>query len=155
MGDAGLFSRDRGFAKSLRNAYNASMSRPSYVRDAVAALLTVSDRHGWSIDEVDRALRARGIEADPSSIFRALGYLERTGVLERVELADGKARYEARREHHEHIRCTSCFAVAPVPGCVVTEAQSAIAASTGYLISGHRVLFEGLCPACSKEEWGH
>jgi Fe2+ or Zn2+ uptake regulation protein len=56
------------------------------------------------------------------------------------------------QEHHEHIRCMRCHAVAPIPGCVVTEAQTTIAASTGYLVSGHQVLFEGLCPLCSKEE---
>ena len=128
------------------------MARPSHVRNAVGTLLTASERHGWSIDEVDHALRERGIKADSSSIFRAVSHLERAGVLDRVELADGKARYEVHQEHHEHIRCTRCRAVAPIPGCVAAEAQTAVAASTGYLVSGHQVLFEGLCPACSKEE---
>jgi Fe2+ or Zn2+ uptake regulation protein len=71
------------------------MSRPSHVRHAVAALLTASDRHGWSIEEVDRGLKERGVKADSSSIFRALTHLERAGLLDRVELCDGKARYEA------------------------------------------------------------
>jgi Fur family transcriptional regulator, ferric uptake regulator len=128
------------------------MPRPSHVRDAVASLLAGSDRHGWSLDEVDHALRERGIAADPSSIFRALEHLEGVGTLVRVELADGKARYELHQEHHEHIVCTSCGAIAPIPGCLVPEAQEAIAASTGYLVGGHKLLFEGLCPACAKEE---
>ncbi|MBV9453322.1 MAG: transcriptional repressor [Rubrobacter sp.] len=54
-------------------------------------------------------------------------------------------------KHHEHILCTSCPEVAPIPCCIVTEAQSALAASTGYLVSRHQVLFEGLCPTCSDE----
>lgn len=128
------------------------MSRPSHVRNAVATLLTTSRRHGWSIDEVGRALRERGTKADTSSIFRALGHLERAGILDRVELADGKVRYEARQEHHEHIKCTRCGAIAPIQGCLVPEARASIASSTGYLVSGHRLLFEGLCPVCSKAE---
>lgn len=128
------------------------MSRPSHVRHAVASLLADSDRHGWSLDEVSQALRERGIAADPSSIFRALSHLERAGAIDRVELADGKARYEMHQEHHEHIICSRCRAIAPIPGCVVPEAQDMIAASTGYLVGGHKVLFEGLCPVCSKEE---
>ena len=128
------------------------LSRPSHVRNAVATLLTRSHRHGWSIDEVDQALRGRGIKADPSSIFRALGHLERAGTLDRVELADGKVRYEVHQEHHEHIRCTRCGEIAPIPGCVVPEPQAAIVTSTGYLVSGHRVLFEGICPVCLKVE---
>lgn len=128
------------------------MSRPSHVRNAVATLLTTSHRHGWSIDEVHQALRGRGIKADPSSIFRALGHLERAGTLDRVELADGRVRYEAHQEHHEHIVCTRCGAIAPIHGCVVPGAQAEIASSTGYLVSGHQILFEGLCPVCSKAE---
>ena len=128
------------------------MSRPSHVRNAVATLLTTSHRHVWSIDEVDQALQGRGIKADYSSIFRALVHLERAGTLDRVELADGKVRYEVRQEHHEHIRCTRCGAIAPIAGCVLPEAQAAIASSTGYLVSGHQVVFEGLCPVCSKVE---
>jgi Fe2+ or Zn2+ uptake regulation protein len=126
------------------------MSRPSHVRHAVAALLTASDRHGWSIEEVDRGLKERGVKADSSSIFRALTHLERAGLLDRVELCDGKARYEAHQDHHEHIRCTGCNEIAPVPGCIITETETALAASTGYLVSGHRVVFEGLCPVCSE-----
>jgi Fe2+ or Zn2+ uptake regulation protein len=128
------------------------MPRPSHVRHAVAALLSASDRHGWSIDEVDQALRERGVKADFSSIFRALNHLERQGLLDRVDFMDGKARYEVHQEHHEHVRCTSCHEVAPIPCCILTEAQSALAASTGYLVSGHQVLFEGLCPTCSAQE---
>ena len=128
------------------------MPRPSHVRHAVATLLTDSNRHGWSIDEVERVLRERGVKADGSSIFRALTHLEQAGVLDRVELADGKARYEVHQDHHEHIRCTGCDEVAPIPGCIITESETALAASTGYLVSGHQVIFEGLCPACSKGE---
>lgn len=126
------------------------MARPSHVRNAVAALLTTSYHHGWSIEEVDQALRERGIKADPSSIFRALTHLERAGTLDRVELADGKVRYEVHQEHHEHIRCTRCCEITPIPGCVVPEAEAMIASSTGYLVEGHQVLFEGVCPKCLK-----
>ena len=126
------------------------MARPSHVRNAVAKLLTTSHHHGWSVHEVEQALRGRNIKADTSSIFRALAHLKRAGILDRVELADGKVRYDVHQEHHEHIRCTRCGAIAPIRGCVVPEAQAAIASSTGYLVSGHQVLFEGLCPVCSK-----
>ena len=146
-----LASLAEPFASNLQKVYDLFVPRPSYVRDAVASLFAASERHGWSLDEVDRALRERGTMADPSSIFRALSYLERAGVIDRVELADGKARYELHQEHHEHIVCTRCRAIAPVPGCVLPEAQDVIAASTGYLVGGHKVLFEGLCPTCSKE----
>jgi len=66
-----------------------------------------------------------------------------------VDLGDGKARYESRQEHHEHIRCVICGEVAEVPGCVLEEAAASVMKSTGYRVEGHHLLFAGTCPSCS------
>ena len=126
------------------------MARPSHVRDAVREALTDSSRHDWAIDDVLRELRARGVPADFSSVFRALAYWEREGLVARVELGDGKARFEAVHSHHEHVRCESCGAVAAVPGCPVETARSQVERATGFAITGHRLLFSGLCGDCRE-----
>jgi Fur family ferric uptake transcriptional regulator len=96
-------------------------------------------------------LRDRGLKADFSSVFRALGRLEEEGAVERLELDDGKARYEAAGDHHEHIRCEDCGSVTPVPCGLVREVLPAVQRRTGYEISSHRLVLSGRCPACTKE----
>jgi Fe2+ or Zn2+ uptake regulation protein len=125
------------------------MARPSPVRDAVAALIADSGRHDWSIEALLATLGERGVEADFSSVFRALARLEADGSVRRVELGDGKARYEAAGEHHEHVRCERCGAVGEVPGCIVDEAVPRVQKLTGFRVTGHQVLFSGVCPQCS------
>jgi Fe2+ or Zn2+ uptake regulation protein len=125
------------------------MPRPSPVRDALSALLSGSDRHDWSIEDLIAALAGRGIEADFSTVFRALPRLEAEGVVRRVELGDGKARFEGARGHHEHVRCERCGAVGEVPGCVVDEAVPRVQQLTGFRVTGHQLLFSGVCPACT------
>ena len=125
------------------------MARPSPVRDAVAALVAASGRHDWSIEDLLAALGERGVAADFSSVFRALGRLEDDGTIRRVELGDGKARYEAAGEHHEHVRCDRCGAVGAVPGCVVGDALPRVQAATGFRVTGHQLLFSGVCPDCA------
>ncbi|MCW2992296.1 MAG: Fur family transcriptional regulator, ferric uptake regulator [Solirubrobacterales bacterium] len=125
------------------------MARPSPVRDAVAELIGAADRHDWSIEDLIEALGARGVEANFSSVFRALARLEDDALVRRVELGDGKARYEAAGEHHEHIRCDRCGAVGEVPGCIVGDALPRIQKLTGFRLTGHQILFSGLCPRCS------
>jgi Fur family ferric uptake transcriptional regulator len=127
------------------------MARPSHVRDAVALLLQESDRHDWSIDDVLANLQERAIVADYSSVFRALGRLEADGAVRRVELGDGKARYEHARDHHEHVRCDRCGLVGEVPGCAVRRVLPRVSAQTDFVITGHQLLFSGLCPACAAE----
>jgi Fe2+ or Zn2+ uptake regulation protein len=83
-------------------------------------------------------------------VFRALGRLEKEGAVERVELDDGKARYEAAGDHHEHIRCESCGSVSPVPCGLVDDVLPAVQRRTGYEIRDHRLVLSGRCPDCAK-----
>lgn len=125
------------------------MGRPSTVRTAIEQILSDSERHAWSIEDVTAALSTRGVSADPSSVFRGLVRLSDDGVISRVEMGDGKLRFEAVRPHHEHIECESCGDVAEVPGCLVEDLVPQVERQTGFAVRNHRVLFSGLCRACA------
>lgn len=124
------------------------MARLSPIREALTEVLGASARHDWSIEDLAAELSLRGVAADFSSVFRALGRLEEEGVVRRVQLGDGKARFEAAGEHHEHVRCDRCGAVGAVPGCVVRDAVPRVQEATGFRVTGHQLLFSGLCPEC-------
>jgi len=115
-------------------------------------VLARGERHDWTIDELRNALAERGTRADFSSVFRALQQLETEGRVLRIDLGDGKARFEAVAEHHEHVRCERCGAVEAVPGCLVEE--SVVERRTGFAVTGHRVLFAGICPRCRRGATG-
>jgi Fe2+ or Zn2+ uptake regulation protein len=124
------------------------MPRPSPVTDAVSSLLEDAGHRTWSLDELQEAVKEQIPSVNYSTILRAIWTLEKRSLVDRVDIGDGKARYEARRDHHEHVRCTGCGAIAEVPGCVVDQAAVAVEAGTGYLVQSHQVLFAGLCPSC-------
>jgi Fe2+ or Zn2+ uptake regulation protein len=124
------------------------MARPSHIRPALVEVLSQGDRHDWTIDALQQAVAERGVPADFSSVFRALRQLERDGAVARIDLGDGKARFEAVAEHHEHVRCERCGAVEAVPGCLVQE--SVVERQTGFAVTGHTVVFAGVCPRCRK-----
>jgi Fe2+ or Zn2+ uptake regulation protein len=126
------------------------MPRPSPVTDAVRRLVLTEQRHLWSLDELHARVREQVATANFSTILRAVGTLEQSGVIDRIELGDGKARYEPHQEHHEHVQCTGCGRVAEVPGCILEETPAMVEAGTGFRISGHQLVFTGLCPACSS-----
>jgi Fe2+ or Zn2+ uptake regulation protein len=75
--------------------------------------------------------------------------MEREGLIDRIDLADGKAHYELRDKHHDHVRCDSCGRVAGVPGCILENATSAVESDTGFMITSHQLLFTGLCQECA------
>ena len=134
--------------KLLSRCILGPMPRPSHVRDALRRRIAAQPRHGWSLDELLQELRESGVSADFSSIFRGLNWLESEGEVQRVDLGDGKARYEANTGHHEHVLCERCGAVGEVPGCLVQGSTRLVEASTGFEITAHQLLFSGLCPEC-------
>ena len=125
------------------------MPRPSPVRDALRAIFSGVQHEAWTLDQLLELVRTGAGTADYSTVFRAVGVLESEGVVQRLDLGDGLSRYEAVRAHHEHIRCDGCGRIAEVPGCVIEGAAKEIESSTGFRLSGHRLVFSGLCPACA------
>ncbi|HEV3230998.1 MAG TPA: transcriptional repressor [Candidatus Dormibacteraeota bacterium] len=124
------------------------MPRPSHVRDAVQGQLRGSNRHVWTVEEMLAELRAAGVAADFSSVFRSLVWCEEQGSVKRVDVGDGRARFEPAGDHHEHARCERCGTVAEVPGCVLADIPERVGSLTGFAINAHRLVFIGLCPDC-------
>ena len=125
------------------------MARPSPVTDAVRTLFLGGGRHLWSIDELHEAVRGALGGADYSTVFRAVATLEREGLVDRIDVGDGKAHFEVHEAHHEHVRCDSCGRVAEVPGCVLEDAAAAVRSSTGFVITSHQLVFTSRCPECA------
>ena len=134
--------------------YCPAIARPSHIRPALTELLAEEARHDWTIEQLRSTLSDRGVTADFSSVFRALLRLEDEGAVLRIDLGDGKARFEPTGEHHEHVRCERCGAVAAVPGCLVESSAPAVERRTGFRITGHRLLFAGICPDCREQARG-
>lgn len=127
------------------------MARPSPVTDQVRTLFETETKHLWSIDELHAAAVETLGAADYSTVFRAVSGLERDGVIQRIDLGDGKVHYELSEEHHEHIRCDSCGRVVEVPGCVLDDATASVKSSTGFVVTSHQLLFTGVCPECAAK----
>ena len=125
------------------------MPRPSPVTDEVLRLLETDEKHVWSIDELVASARSTLGSADYSSVFRAVSLFEREGKLDRIDLGDGKARFEMRDHHHEHIRCERCGRIEEVPVCVLDDAAAQVHKLTGFNVTSHRVVFAGLCGECA------
>ncbi len=91
-----------------------------------------------------------------SSLYRTLAVLEEARVLAKEHDGGGVGRYELAEwlaGHHHHVVCVSCgevrdVSVDPQAEKAITRLVAAIAASTGYHATGHRIDIEGTCAAC-------
>jgi Fe2+ or Zn2+ uptake regulation protein len=92
-----------------------------------------------------------------SSVYRNLTALESAGVVHRVATAGEFARFELAEgltEHHHHLVCVECGAVADVvvPRRVeraVERAAAELAGDAGFRLEGHRLDLVGRCVDCA------
>jgi Fur family ferric uptake transcriptional regulator len=105
-------------------------------------------RHAWTLEELHARLAQRGFITDFSSVFRAAEKLTAGGVTRKFLLDDGRTRFELVGGHHDHLFCTRCHQVVPVP-CVFDRADfAALERETGASIQDHQVILSGLCRNC-------
>jgi Fur family ferric uptake transcriptional regulator len=122
---------------------------------ARAAVIDALDRHGGCVDadELVARLRGEGTRVGVASVYRALGLLAGLGVLQRVPLAGGSARYELvgpGGDHHHHLVCDDCGATSAFEDEALERAIGRISRRTAYSVQAHDVTLHGTCPDCQR-----
>ncbi len=130
------------------------MPRSSRITAALMAVLARGERHAWTLEALHAALAQDGVPADFSSVFRSVRSLADAGVLRRVLLPNGSTRFELHDAHHDHLQCTGCDGLLPIPCLVGPDALDRLQALTGFAIAGHSLTVTGLCRACQDTERG-
>lgn len=136
-----------GFA---RDVLRRSGARSGAAREAVIAYLA-EQQCCLSAQEVLDGLRAEGRSVGIASVYRALDQLAELGLVHRIDLGEGLARFEPAQpdgEHHHHLVCGSCGKVDRFDDPALERAISAVAGSHGYALGQHDVVLRGACGDC-------
>ncbi|MBL4917656.1 Fur family transcriptional regulator [Szabonella alba] len=113
-------------------------------RRVVARVIGAADDHP-DVEE----LFARAAAIDPkisiATVYRTVKLFEESGILERLEFGDGRARYEdAERDHHDHLIDMQSGEVIEFVDPEIEELQERIATRLGYRLKGHRLELYGV-----------
>ena len=133
---------------SSRERLRLAGLRVTAARLAVLGALEGVNRH-LDADDVADAVRRRLGSLSTQAAYDNLRALTEAGLVRRIELAGGPARYEVRvGDNHHHVMCRRCGATADVD-CIVGEAPCLEPVEThGFRVEEAQVTFLGLCPAC-------
>jgi Fur family ferric uptake transcriptional regulator len=88
-------------------------------------------------------------KSDLVSIYRILTRFVKEGIVSRVEFGDGTTRYELKRSHHHHARCSACHHVEDIALCV-KDMEKKVCRKSGFQIMFHEIQMTGLCKTCAK-----
>lgn len=113
-------------------------------RRIIASVLEESADHP-DVEELYNRASARDAGISLATVYRTVKLFEESGILEKLEFGDGRARYEdAEREHHDHLIDVSTGQVIEFCDPEIEALQEKIAAKLGYQLKGHKLELYGV-----------
>ena len=113
-------------------------------RRVIAQVLEDSSDHP-DVEELYARASAVASGISLATVYRTVKLFEESGILERLEFGDGRARYEdATREHHDHLIDVQTGDVIEFVDPEIEALQEKIAAKLGYDLRGHRLELYGV-----------
>ncbi|MBQ2262164.1 MAG: transcriptional repressor [Loktanella sp.] len=120
-------------------------------RRVIAAVLEDAIDHP-DVEELYNRASAVDPRISLATVYRTVKLFEESGILEKHEFGDGRARYEAAdRDHHDHLIDMHSGEVIEFVDAEIEALQERIAAKLGYRLMGHRLELYGLPLKKSKD----
>ena len=113
-------------------------------RRTIAAVLEAATDHP-NVEELYNRASAVDPNISLATVYRTVKLFEETGILEKHEFGDGRARYETSdREHHDHLIDMNSGEVIEFIDPEIEALQDKIAEKLGYRLMGHRLELYGV-----------
>lgn len=113
-------------------------------RRVIAAVLDTCTDHP-DVEELYSRVCARDPKISLATVYRTVKLFEESGILEKHDFGDGRARYEdAERAHHDHLIDIDTGRVIEFVDPEIEALQQKIAAKLGYELTGHRLELFGV-----------
>ncbi|MBN7786125.1 transcriptional repressor [Ponticoccus gilvus] len=113
-------------------------------RRTIAEVLDAASDHP-DVEELYARASAQDPKISLATVYRTVKLFEETGIVERVDFGDGRARYEdAERDHHDHLIDLDTGQIIEFVDEEIEALQERIARKLGYRLTGHRMELYGV-----------
>ena len=119
--------------------------RYSMQRERIYEMVQSTDQHPTAQMVYD-ALHQEMPKLSLGTVYRNLHQMAEEGRL--IELNGPVSRFDATVAPHTHLRCSSCGQVADLD-LPYDKTLDQTTAGEGWSITGHSLIFTGICPACA------
>ena len=122
--------------------------RSTAPRRAIIHILE-NKQDGFTAEEISRDLPGVG----RATIFRTIKLLMESGLVCRLNLADGAPKYSLSRiGHHHHTVCVQCGIVGDFRAATVEHLMRTLADDIPGDVVGHRIELHIICGGCIRQE---
>ena len=100
-------------------------------------------------EQIYRDVAEQAPTISKGTVYRNLSVLAQEGELTQVEAPDA-SRFDLRQDRHHHLVCSACGAVVDAPVVYQEQLDTLAAQESGFIVTGHHTIFQGLCPSCAQ-----
>jgi Fur family ferric uptake transcriptional regulator len=110
----------------------------------------LKDQGHRECEDIYLALKQSGGSVSRATVYRTMDILVKNGYARKMEIGDGRARYESKIDspHHDHLICTSCGEIIEFLNQEVEDLQNKIAKSYHFKLQRHVHQLFGICKKC-------
>ena len=113
-------------------------------RRVIARVLSESDDHP-DVEELHRRATAHDPSIAIATVYRTVRLFEQSGILNRLDFGDGRARYEETpEEHHDHLIDVHSGEIVEFRNDEIERLQQEVARRLGYRLVDHRMELYGV-----------
>lgn len=128
--------------------------RMTHQREIILQELSSCDTHPTA-DDLYEKVRKKLPRISLATVYRNLEILSEAGLIKKLEISGRKKRFDWDLDAHSHIVCVRCHRVDNIDTTAVQIDAASSIQQTGYNLSGLRIEFFGLCPACRQYSIAH
>ena len=142
MTDQNLLNRFKEALKKLGLKYTPQ-------RTAVLKEI-IKDKGHRESEEIYLALKKGGQHVSRATVYRTMDILVNNGFARKINLGDGRARYESKvnSPHHDHLVCMDCGLIVEFMDQKIEDLQDEIAIQYEFQLKRHIHQLFGLCKKC-------
>ncbi len=110
----------------------------------------IKDKGHRESEEIYLALKKSGQHVSRATIYRTMDILVNNGFARKMNLGDGRARYESKvnSPHHDHLVCMDCGLIVEFMDQQIEDLQDKIAIQYNFQLKRHIHQLFGLCKKC-------
>ena len=133
----------------LKKALKKEGLRYTQQRQSIWNEMCATDEHR-DAEEIYLSLRNEGMSVSRATVYRTIDVLVKNNLVRKLELGDGRARYEHKMdlEHHDHLICVQCGKIEEFMDETIEEIQEKIVNELGFKLIRHIHQLFVICNNC-------
>lgn len=121
-------------------------------RLAVLEDILASDDHR-ECDDIYLSLKDKGLSVSRATIYRTLDILVGAGFVRKMDIGDGRFRYENKlaQPHHDHMICIKCGKILEFVDQEIEARQISLSKQHNFKLVRHIHQLFGFCESCQSK----